>query len=166
METVSFLEHKINGKRVAELLPGDPKADTESAYRLLRLFYYHWYPTDIYSESDPYSLIENSLKKQHMAYRTGIAPENQEDKEVEHVSVLDSLIFFREIGVEAEAITFAIENTWKFFTAKEKLNIEEYLITQQLLIRAGEGDELALSVLGLIKKWRKLVFIIKEPEGA
>lgn len=107
-----FLSVKVIDKTVADLLPGNHTVDIESAYRMLVLFVRFNSFRERFQEYSTYRLVEDHLRKQFHEARTMIAVEGQKDEDIAHVTLLEALIFFRQINQEASRLTRAIEEVW------------------------------------------------------
>jgi hypothetical protein len=152
MNSLPFLEGMINGKKVAELLSSDPWVDTNAAYELLEISRHFYYLSPVARDQGFYQLVEMVLKKRYWACRTGIAPESQQDKDIEDISVLDALMFFRRLGQEAKSITDAIDTVWQSMAAKGELDTRANEGVWMLLEQAKEGNELAKVAVDLLRE--------------
>lgn len=146
----SFLDTVIDGRKISELLSGDPWTSTEAAYELLELSNHFFYGP--LRHLNFYQMVETNLKRRYWAYITGIAPGSQQDKDIEGVSLLSALMFFRELGVEAENITNAIEYIWQSVTEKGELDARTHEGIMMLLVQAKEGNELAKVAVKLLRE--------------
>ncbi len=148
MNSMPFLEATINGKRIAELISGDPWIDTEAAYQLLKLS--NMFIRGPLRNLDYYQMVETALKRRYLAYITGIAPESQHDEEIAGISVLSALMFFRELGQEAKNITEAIDTISQSIAAKGEIDTKENESILILLEQVKEGNEVARIAVDLL----------------
>lgn len=147
-----FLEITIAGRKIAELLSDDPYTNTKAAYELLELSRrFSCYPP-VNRDWSFYDLIETALKKRYQAYRTGVAPESQQSKDIEGISLLEALIFFRELGKEAQNITQAIESIWQFLGVKQELDAKSFDNFWMLREEAEKGNPIAETALELLRE--------------
>lgn len=149
----SFLETTIADRKIAELLSGDPYTNTQAAYELLtlscRLFFFC---PPVTRDQSFYQLVETALKKRYQAYRTGIAPESQGDEDIEGISLLQALSFFRELGKEAQTITEAIESIRQFLGIKQELDAKSFDDFWMLREEAEKGNQVAKTALELLRE--------------
>lgn len=148
----SLLEITIAGRKITDLLSGDPYTNTAAAYELLRLSHRFFYYPPVTRDQSFYQLIEVALKKRYLAFQTGIAPEGQQDEEVKDISLLQALFFFRELGKEAQNITEAIESIWQFLERKQELDAKSFDGFWMLREEAEKGNQVAKTALELLRE--------------
>ncbi len=150
MTSMPFLEATINGKKIAELISGDPWVNTEAAYQLLKLS--NMFIRGPLSNLDYYQMVETALKRRYLAYITGIAPEAQQDEEIAGISVLSALMFFRELGQEAKNITEAIDTISQSIAVKGELDTKSNEGVWILLEEVKEGNKIAKIAIDLLRE--------------
>ena len=138
------------GEKIAKMVTGDPMTSTESAYEFLRLSSRFMHVVSL-RHLRFYQLVEVSLKRQYMACITGMAPETQQDKDTKDTSLLDALMFFRDIDKEAEFITNAINTVWKSLELKGEFDTKRDEGITMLLEQKKEGNPVAIVAVELLR---------------